>query len=135
MSTDYGTDVLALDDVEDPEVLASGDLNVAYALARRLLTPTGALEEIGETEPYDSIDVREWLGNRFRLTDRSVLDDLQTQAAQVLGADPRVETVDSVVVTYAQGTLTLTARMSGAAGPFALILSVNGVSASLLRGG
>lgn len=134
MSTDYGTDVQALDDLPDPEVLCSGDLNVAYALARRWLTPTGALEEIGDPEPYDSIDVREWLGNRFSLTDRSVIDDLQTQAQQVLLGDPRVESA-TVVATYAQGTLTLTARGLGADGPFTLVLSVNGVTASLLRGG
>lgn len=136
MSTlvDYGTDVRCLDDVDDPEVLVSGDLGMAYALARRWLHNPEDFEEIGETEPYDCIDVREWLGNRFSLTDRGVLDDLQTQAQQVLLGDPRVQTA-TVTATFAQGTLTLSARGVGAAGPFSLVLAVDGVTAQILRGG
>jgi hypothetical protein len=134
MAVDYGTDLLALDDITDPEILVSGDLNVAYALARRWLTPTSALEEIGDPEPYDSIDVREWLGNRFSLQDRTVLDDLQTQAQQVLLGDPRVETA-TVTATFVRGVLTLNGQGTGAAGPFTLVLAVDGVTAALLRGG
>jgi hypothetical protein len=134
VATDYGLDVLAVDDLTDPEQLVSGDLNVTYALARRWLTPTGALDEIGDPGPYDSIDAREWLGNRFSLTDRSVLDDLQTQAQQVLQGDPRVETA-TATVTYAAGVLTLTGQGVGTAGPFELVLAVDGVTATILRGG
>lgn len=134
ITVDYGTDVRCLDDVDDPEVLVSGDLGMAYALARRWLHNPEDFEEIGETEPYDCIDVREWLGNRFSLTDRGVLDDLQTQAQQVLLGDPRVETA-TVLAAYAQGVLTLTGRGVGAFGPFNLILAVDGVTAQILRGG
>src|SRR4051812_26109170 len=103
MPVDYGIDLLALDDVTDPEALVSGNLNVAYALARRWCTSTGALDAIGDPGPYDSIDVREWFGARFSLLDRTVLDDLQTQAQQVLMGDPRVQTA-TVRATYAAGT-------------------------------
>jgi hypothetical protein len=130
----YGTDVLALDDVQDPEVLVSEELNLAYALARRWLLNPEDIEEIGETEPYDCIDVRDWLGDRFSLTDRTVLDDRQTQAAQVLLGDPRVDHV-IVVATFTQGTLRLSAQGFGKNGPFKFVLGVNGVTAQLLRGG
>src|SRR3954470_2662260 len=103
-AVDYGLDLLALDDLTDPETMVGGNLNVAYAMARRWCTPTGALAAVGDPGPYDSIDVREWFGARFSLGDRSVLDDLQTQAQQVLVGDPRVESA-TVRATYAAGTL------------------------------
>jgi hypothetical protein len=134
MATDYGLDLLAGDDLTDPEQFASGDLNVTYALVRRWLTPTGALDEIGDPGPYDSIDTREWLGNRFSLSDPGVLDDLQAQAQAVLVGDPRVETA-TATVTYAAGVLTLTGEGVGTAGPFKLVLAIDGVTTTVLRGG
>jgi hypothetical protein len=127
--TDYGTDIAALDDLQDPEVLVSGDFAVAYALARRWLTPYGALAEIGETVDYDSIDVRDWLGQRV---DQASLEDLEKQAGQVLLQDPRVLSVD-VTVQYSNATIILTGNVIGTNGPFRMVLSVDGVSASLLR--
>lgn len=132
MATDYGLDVQALDDLNDPEVIVSGGLNVAYALARRLLTPAGAMEEIGDTSPYDSLDIRAWLGARFSLTDRSVIDDLQQQCRQVLSQDPRVDSVD-VKINFNQGTLSVEVNGTGSAGPFSFVLSVDNVTAALLR--
>jgi hypothetical protein len=132
MSVDYGVDVQALDDLNDPEILVSGDLNVAYALARRLLTDPEAMTEIGDTSPYDSINIRDWLGARFQLSDRSVIDDLQQQCRQVLSQDPRVVTVD-VRITFNQGVLNVAVSVNGTNGPFAFVLSVNGVNAAFLR--
>lgn len=133
MSTDYGTDIQALDDLTDPEVLVSGELNVAYALARRLLTDPEAMTEIGDTAPYDSINLNDWLGKRFQLTDRSVIDDLQQQARQVLAGDARVSDVQ-VQAGYTQGRLSVSVQGQGAAGPFDFVLTIDGVSAPLLRG-
>lgn len=130
----YGTDVRCLDDVDDPEVLVSGDLNMAYALARRWLHDPEEFEEIGETVPYDCIDVRGWFGQRLNLSDRSTLDNIQTQHQQVLLGDPRVETV-TVTASYSQGLLTLSAKGQGAAGPFSLVMSASAVTATILRGG
>lgn len=130
----YGTDVRCLDDVDDPEVLVSGDLNMAYALARRWLHDPEEFEAIGETEPYDCIDARGWFGKRLNLNDRTTLDDIQTQHQQVLLGDPRVRTA-TVTATFAQGLLTLTAQGQGANGPFGLVLQVSSVTAQILRGG
>lgn len=134
MSVDYGTDVRCLDDVDDPEVLVSGDLNMAYALARRWLNDPEDFEAIGETVPYDCIDVRGWFGKRLNFNDRATLDDIQSQHQQVLLGDPRVETA-TVTARFTQGLLILSAQGIGANGPFTLVVASNGVTAQLLRGG
>lgn len=130
----YGVDVYCVDDELDPGTIATGELNVACAMARRLLTQPEALTEIGDTIPYDCIDVRDWLGRRgsFGANDRSDLDDLQVQAIQVLRQDPRVASVQ-VQATYAQGLLTVSAQGQGSDGPFSFVLSVSAVTAPLLR--
>lgn len=132
MSVDYGIDVLALDDLNDPEILASDALNLAYALARRLLTPAGAMAEIGDTAPYDSIDIREWLGKRISLADDSALDDLRQQCRQVLSQDPRLDSV-LVDVSFGGGLLSVSVDGTGAAGPFNFVLQTAGVTAAFLR--
>jgi len=131
----YGTDVLCLDDIDDPETLVSGEFNRAFALARRLVTPSGAIEEIGDTEPYESMDIREYFGARFRLTDRSVIDEIQTRAASCLRGDPFV-TSATVIATYVKGSLSLAAECFDENGnPSNFVLAVDGVTATLLRGG
>lgn len=128
----YGTDLAALEDIADPEVLVSEELNVTFALARRLMTDPQALEEIGDLEEYDSINLNDWLGGDFDLTDRNVLDDLQQQATRCLLKDPRVRTV-TVRATYATGSLVVTTNGDGTGGPFAFVLGVDGVSAPTFR--
>jgi hypothetical protein len=130
----YGTDVQALADLPDPEVMCSEAAAAAYQCARRLLTASGALQDIGETQQYDSIDIREWLGARFGLSDSSVLTDLQAQATQVLLDDPFVQAVQ-VTVSYAGGTLTLSVQVQGTQGPFAFVIATNGVTTQLLLPG
>lgn len=133
MAVDYGTDLLALDDLPDPEQIADQDLNVAYALARRLCQPADALAETGDTAPYDCFDIREYFGQRFSLTDRTILDGIQQRARSVLGRDLRVASV-SVTTTFTAGRLALSVQGLGANGPFAFVLQTNGVTAQLLRG-
>lgn len=137
MPTVYGTDIAALLDLPDPEVTVSEDDCAAYACARRWLTPDGALQDIGETEQYDSIDVTEWLGDDIDLNDPTVLNDIETQATQVLLDEPYAKGGATVVATFAGGTLTLTGTVTGAPGPFALVVSngAAGVTASLLLPG
>lgn len=130
MATDYGTDVAAVTDLPDPEQLASGEANVVRALARRLLTPTGTLEAIGDTEPYDSIDLRDYLGGRLGATE---LAELQQAAVQVLEQDPRVLSAD-VEAAYSAGRLEVTVNGEGTEGPFSFVLAVDDVTAAILRG-
>jgi hypothetical protein len=127
----YGTDVQALFDLPDPEVLCSGDLNVAHALSRRLANDSDAMEEIGDNDEYDAINLNDWLGGDFDLTNRTVTDDLQQQAQQVLLKDPRVLTV-VVQATYTNGALSVKVTGQGADGPFSFVLPIPLVTAPLL---
>lgn len=133
----YGTDIAGITDMPDPEILVSEQVNAAYACARRLVTPQDALLDIGEIEQYDSIDIRQWLGTSFDLTDPSVITDLQAQAQSALLAEPFASGVN-VVVTFNAGALVLTATIGGNPGPFfQLVVSSGaaGVTAQLLLPG
>lgn len=127
---DTGIDLLALDDLPNPEELAGGDLGVAVALAHRIMTPPGAMEEIGDPTPYDSIDVRDWLAKRLTAAE---LRDLETQAEQVVQQDERVQTV-TAKATFADRMLSVAVSGTGTDGPFSFVVAVNGVTATLLRG-
>lgn len=131
-TTDYGSDFAVIDDCQDPEVIATGDLNVAFALARRILTPFDAWEEIGYTAPYDCFDITELLGQRWKFNDQSELDRLQVQCRAVMIQDPRVSSV-KVQVTFIRGVLSVDVRADGANGPFSFVLSIDGVTAPALR--
>ena len=129
----YGTDVQAMDDLPDPEVLCSGDVNVAYALTRRLFNDPEAMEEIGITSEYDAINLNDWIGGTYNLNDRTVLDDLQQQATQAIYKDPRVDTI-TVTATYVAGVLSVSVAGDGSDGPFSFVVSVSsdGVTAPFL---
>lgn len=137
MAIVYGTDIAALFDLPDPEVMVSEEACAAYACARRWLTPDGALADIGETEQYDSIDVTEWMGASIDLHDPSVLNDLESQATQVLLSEPYAAGGVVVKATYAAGRLTLTGMITGSSGPFSLVLAngAAGVTGQLLLPG
>jgi hypothetical protein len=125
---DYGVDIAAVDSYPDPESLASGEQNVANALARRWLTSEGALEEAGETEPYASINLRDYLGARLSTSE---LRNLNSRAGQVLEDDPRVATATASIV-FAGGTLIGTAVCTGTNGPFTLVVTIDKVSTTAL---
>src|SRR5688572_26938929 len=127
---DTGVDVKALDDLPDPEEIAAGDLNVAHARGRLLLQPDDALEEIGDDEDCDSIDLRDYLGESM---DDEELEELEARVNQILSRDPRVETVEASV-TLTGGALRVEADGNGSEGPFSFVLSVDEVSATILAG-
>lgn len=132
MAIDYGTDIAAVDDLPDPETYVSGLQNVAYAMVRRWLTPTGGMADVGETEDYACIDVRQWLGGSFDLNDPSTLADLEHQATQVqLGVDERVSAC-AVKASFNAGTLSLEAQGFGPEGPFSFVLRVSSLTTELL---
>ena len=126
---DYGTDLAALDDLPDLDALVSGDLNVAHALCRRLLTAPGALAEIGETEPYESINLRDYIGARLNAQEER---DIARAADAAIKQDPRVESA-TVAIDFTGRKITATVQGSGTEGPFDLVLSVDGVNVTLLR--
>lgn len=138
MTIVYGTELAAVDDLPDPEVLVSEEVAAAYACARRLMTPDGALADIGETEHYTSLNVRDWLGGSYDLSDPTTLDDLGSQATTVLQEEPFAAANGIVVaVTFAEGELTVTALVEGTVALFALVVAngAAGVTAQLLLPG
>lgn len=130
MAIDYGTDIKALDDLPDPEELVSGELNVAYAQGRRLLTASDAFEEIGE-EDYPSLDLRDYLGARMSLQDQR---DLKASAAQVLSVDERVNST-TLSMSIGANNLTLSSTSDGDNGPFDFVMSIGSVNTLALKGG
>lgn len=127
MAIVYGTDIQAIDDLPDPEVTCSESVNAAYACARRLMTPDGALADVGETQQYASVDVRSWLGGSYDLTDQSVINDLQMQATAALLEEPFAAGAN-VQVTFNGGTLKLIASIQGNPGPLFQLVLVNGAA-------
>lgn len=117
---DFGTGIYALTDRPDPEVRCSGNTLVAVRLARRLLTPNGAFEAIGDTHPYESLNLRDWLG--MRPTPDQVAE-LNSSMVQVLGTDERVSSV-SAVATFAGGQLSVAVSGETAAGPFNFVVEL-----------
>lgn len=129
MATDYGTDIQAIADLPDPELLCSGETNRACAIARRLLTPYGALEEIGEEAEYRSIDLRDCLGRRYTADE---LRALEAEVEAVIADDPTVVSA-RVTLSFGANTLTVAVAAEGAEGPFDLVLSIDDVNATVLR--
>lgn len=131
MATDYGVDVDGVTDLPDPEALVSGEENLAHALARRLLQPPDAMEEIGDTgEPYDCLDLREELGARQQPGSEATL---RARVLQVLAQDERVLQVDATV-EFTPAGLTVSFEGEGTTGPFSGVLAIDAVTATFLSG-
>lgn len=130
LGTDIATPVSAegLLDLDPTFALATGRVQLAQAIGRRITTRRGSLAHIGDDSDY-GIDVRDFLGSdadatsAFRigaLVDAEVLRD-----ERVLGCSTSASIVD--------GLLTLSLRLADAEGPFRLVLAVSGVTIELLR--
>lgn len=131
MTVDYGSDIAALDYLPDPEQWVSGPLLMAYAVARRWLTPAGAWDEIGYPNLVTTVDLRSYLGARLSAADLVALQ--RTLEAAAL-EDERVASV-ALSVSSGQGSLKVAASLVTASGSFSFVLSVDAVSASLIAQG
>ena len=130
MATDFGTDVAAISDLPDPENLIGGIGNVAYAVARRWLTQSGALVEIGDTAQYTCFDIRDYFGARITASTITEIEGLCIAAA---GDDPRVQSV-SASVSFLSGVIRVSASVTTADGPFDFVLTVDNITAALMLG-
>lgn len=131
MATDYGVDVAALDDLPDPEVLTTETENVAYGVGRSWLTPQDGLSDVGYEGPYTSLDLRDYLGARLPPGQVAVL---QRQLEAIALQHPDVASI-TVTVAFAGGSISVTARGTGADGPFAFVVNVDAVTSTLLLEG
>lgn len=130
MST-YGTDLRALNDLPDPEELCSGEENAAYAIARRHSSAEGCLDEIGDSEPYDSFDIEDYFGANF---DETTRDAIEQRSGQVARADEFVQSAKSEVSISTAGVISLEVAAQGADGPFDFVISVDKLTMTILRG-
>ncbi len=105
----------------------SGPRVVAEAVARRWLTPTGALFY----DPAFGVDVRELLG--AALTPERAFA-LRTKLAQQAEEDDRVDAADvDVSLDPRTRRLEIRASLRTAAGPFALVLAIDELRVELLE--
>jgi len=130
MATLYGTDTYCVSDlplvdvqVTDPKQL------IGQRLARRLITPRGALGLIGD-DPDAGLDVRQFLN--AALSPRQISAIGQAVEAEVL-KDEQVAS-SSAAVTFAAGALTIALKVSSSVGPFQLTLSVSALNTLLIFG-
>lgn len=94
MASKQGTDIRALDDIDDPEQYASGVENVALARARALLEPPNVGEMIGDPLENDTLNLRAWLGRRPSQSD---MFSLEERVDDVLRNDDRIDELVSEV--------------------------------------
>lgn len=122
--TDFGTDIATpgLLDIDPHFIEVSGVDALGQALGRRLVTPRGALEG----DPAYGYDLREHLNNE----DPDFVAIGAEVAAELL-KDERVARARASA-TFDGSTLTVTADVLTALGPFRLTLDVSAVSSNVL---
>ncbi|HEY8922881.1 MAG TPA: hypothetical protein VIU64_00800, partial [Polyangia bacterium] len=123
--TDFGTDIAGWQYLAPVWGLASGRLNLCYAIARRLTTPAGALDD----HPEYGYDIRQLLNDDFTAPKLSAARaSIQAQCE----ADERVQSAAVSVSLPADGRMTITIQLEDAIGPFDFVMSVDNVSAAIL---
>lgn len=122
MSVDFGTDIDCVTSIGPRFKLTSGFLNLAKALARRLITPRGTLDYA----PDYGYDVRDWLNHD---TGQASKFTLQAAIDAECQKDERVRSASSTVDTSVRDQLTITVAVDTAAGPFKFVTTVDKLKA------
>lgn len=123
-TVNYGTDLSGVTDIDPTMREVSGNRLLAEACARRLVTARGTLFD-DLTYGYD---ISQFINDDF---DLSTIGQLQSGIQGELLKDQRVLAV-TATVTYTAGILIVTVNLTGALGPFTLVLSVSSVTATIL---
>lgn len=132
MSTDYGAATLGVSDIPLMSVTSTDPyLVVGQRVARRLLTPRGGLAAIGD-DPNFGWDVRQYTNGRLS---PSALAQAQAQIKNECEKDEEVASADVTMTFVNGGALTITIKLTGATGPFTLVLPVQNLSAAQIFGG
>lgn len=128
MTTDYGIDLSAVGDLPAGDEFVTGEECAAQQVIRRTLTPDGGLADIGETESYTSVDVRESFGRRMSAAE---IRNLELTAAAGVNEEPFVDFA-RVTVTVAGGRLSTAIYAEGDEGPFSTVVHVDEAGAVLV---
>jgi len=134
VSDPLGIDILAGPDLDPTFRLCHGTENIQNALMRRLSTPAGALEELGDDPEY-GYDVPGQLNNDF--SGVAGLAGISSQAQAEVNKDPRVQAARATVINdpTTGGTLTVGIKGETAAGPFDFVMPVGDVTTDALSQG
>lgn len=124
-SNPYGYDLSCIDDLDPSMIEVGGNLVLAQACARRLLTPNGTLLDDADY----GYDLTQWIDADLDPADAA---EIQVAIAQELQKDERVSSA-TCLLTYTQATSVITAQITidGAAGPFQFVLTVSALAAIL----
>jgi len=127
-TTDYGTAIPCVQDIDLSGNLVTGRAVLSQALARRLLTPRGRLID----DANYGYDVAGELGDDLGPNDVSVIaGNIDTEFRK----DERVvdsSTVATLSVVGGLQTLTTTSTITDGDGPFPLVLGISGVTVTIL---
>lgn len=125
-TVDYGTDWSCTDALDPNGAEVSGRLCLAQALLRRLLTPRGGLI----TDPDYGYEIGAYLNDDLTAAQ---LASIAGNVDAELRKDPRV--ADSrTTVSFDGQTMTVSSQVLPSAGPsFALVVSIDQVTATLLQ--
>lgn len=125
----YGYDLWWDGDLDAGMRETGGRLVLAQWVARCLSTPTGQLLD----DPNFGYDLTQWINSDVEIG-RPQVAQISAGITRALLRDERILSVDSVVVLApSTGILTVTIVLTGAAGPFTLVLAVSDVTVELLQ--
>lgn len=114
-----------LQDVDFSRLLG-GRANLAAAIARRLITPRGALWY----DPTYGFDLREYL--KESLTPETIYE-IETLTAQECEKDPRVLEAQAEVQEVARGVVRVAVQVATQNGPFRLVLAADEINVIVLE--
>lgn len=131
MANDYGTDLAGVYDIPANFAAVTSKLNVAYAIARRLITPRGAL--IGDPDYGENI--REDINMEYSERD---LREREGRVRSECRKDERVNDAD-VQVTFVRSTgrmdVAIALDLNDGEEPFRFIIAIDKVTVALIREG
>jgi hypothetical protein len=127
---DFGVDFDVLGELPKSFVLASGKRNLANAIARRLQTPAGFLDDAHGGDPDYGLDLRGRLNGSGSVEE---LAALQADIKDEVEKDARVLAADvSADYTIETATLSVQIALETGEGPFEMVLNVSAVTTEVL---
>ncbi len=131
MATFYGSATKCVDDLPLISTqTTSAALIIGQRVARRLTTPRGALELIGD-DPNFGFDVRQFINAKLSPSQRQIAE---TNVSDEILKDEQVQSADVAMVISDSGNVSLEITILAASGPFTLTLNVSQVTAELIFG-
>lgn len=122
---DLGSDLSCVRDCTPDMAEVSGRACLAQAIARRYITPRGALID----DPNYGFDLTAYVNDDLSSAD---IARIQSQAEQEALKDERVEDASVSIAVTVAGVMVVTVVLTDSNGPFTLVLSVTATTVQLL---